>query len=122
MDKILTILDESARCLILLTHQSQVERSTVSHLVIGVIKTTGEENMDARFNFGVLLANTKLGQGSYSSSAYDGVLQNDAVVDVTNILGGVGSLGAFGTKQVEDSDRKLGEFTVLNELAQVGKS
>ena len=122
MDKILTILDESARCLILLTHQSQVERSTVSHLVIGVIKTTGEENMDARFNFGVLLANTKLGQGSYSSSTYDGVLQYDTVVDVTNILGGVGSLGAFGTKQVEDSDRKLGEFTVLNELAQVGKS
>jgi hypothetical protein len=116
------MLDESAGCLILLAHQSQVKRSTVSHLVIGVIKTTGKENMDARFDFGVLLANTKLGQCSYSSSAYNGVLQYDTVVNITNILSGVGSLGALGTKQVEDSDRELGEFTVLNKLAQVGKS
>lgn len=77
--------------------------------------------MNTGLDFGILLANTKLGQCGDSSSAYNGILQNNTVVDVTNILGGVGSLGALGTKEVEDSNGELGEFTVFNELAQVGK-
>jgi hypothetical protein len=117
----LTVLNKGARRLVLLAHQAQVERCTIPHLVIGVIKTTGEQNLNTRFDFGVLLANTKLGQRGDGSGTYNGVLQNDTVVDVADILGGVSGLGALSTKQVQNSDRELGEFAVLDELAEMGE-
>src|SRR4051794_10465195 len=100
----LTVLNKGARCLILLAHQAQVERSTIPHLIIGIIKTTGEQNLNTRFDFGVLLANTKLGQRGDGSGTYNGVLQNDTVVNVADILSGVSSLGALSTKQVQNPD------------------
>jgi hypothetical protein len=69
-----TVFDESTRGLILLAHQAQVKRSTVSYLVVGVIKTTSKKHVNTRLDFRVLLANTKLGQRGDSSGAYNGVL------------------------------------------------
>lgn len=107
---------------ILRTHQTQIQRSTIAHLVIGVIETAGKENLYTRLDFGVFLANAKFGQSSDSGGTHNGVLQNDTVVDVADVLGRVVGLGALDTEQMQDPDRQLRELTVLNELTKMSQS
>lgn len=118
----LTVLDERGGHLVFLGHQPKVERSTVTHLIIGVVKTPSEKNGDTRLDLGILLSNAKLRESRHSSSTNDGILQNNAVVDVTNVLGRVRGLGTFHTEKMQDSDRQLGEFAVLNELTEMCES
>lgn len=65
------------------------------------------------------MTNTKLGQGRDSCSSDNGILQYHTVVDVADVLCGLGSFGALGAQQVEYTDRKLGELAIFNELAEM---
>jgi hypothetical protein len=112
-----TILDKSLSQLILFLHQSQVQGSTISDLVIDIIQTSREQNLHTPLDLWVLLSNAELGKRRDGCGAHNGVLQHHSVVDVTNILGRLGCLRSLETKEVEDSDGKLGELAVLNELA-----
>lgn len=118
----LTILDEHRRGLILLGHQPEVERGTITHLIISIIQAASEENRDTRLDFGVLLSHAELGQGRDSGSPNNGVLQDHSVIDVADVLGGMRGLRAFHTEKVQDSDGQLRELAVLDELTEMGKS
>lgn len=118
----LTILDESScHLIILLIHELQVKGSTITDLVINIIQASGEEDADTALNLRVLLANTKLGEGSDSSSSHDGVFKNHSVVNISDILGRLSGLGTLKTDKVKNSDSQLSELAILNELAEVGK-
>ena len=78
--------------------------------------------MDTALDLGILLSNTKFGQGSDSSCSDDCVFQNDTVVDVSDVFRRLGSFGALHAQQVQNADSKLGELAVFDELAEVCKS
>jgi hypothetical protein len=118
----LTVLNKGTGCGIFGCHQTEVESSTIAHLIISVIKAAGEQNVHTRLDFKVLLTNTKLGQCSDSSGTYNGVFQNNAVINVSDVLSGVRSLGALNTKQMQDTNRQLSEFAVLDEFAKMSES
>ena len=42
-------------------------------------------------------------------------------IDISNVFGGLRSLRAFHTEEVENSNRKLGELAILNKLAEMCK-
>lgn len=117
----LTITDELARKLVVLLHQAQVERRSVTYFVISVIQTSCQEHVNAALDIGVLLTNTKFGQSSHSSSAHNCVLKDDTIVDVADVFCRLSSPGALHTQEVENADGKLGKLAVLDELAKVGK-
>ena len=118
----LTILDKSTSYLVLFFHESQIESSTITNLVINVIKTPREEDWDTGFDFRIFLANTKLGKSRHSRSSDNGILQDNSVVDITNIFGRMRSLWSLNTKEMQYSNRKLGELAIFDKLAEVCKS
>jgi hypothetical protein len=61
----------------------------------------------------------KLGEARDGGGAYDGVLEDDAVVDVANVLGRLGGFGPLDAEQVEDADGELGELAIFDELAEL---
>ena len=52
-------------------------------------------------------------QGGDGSSPHGGILQDDAVVDVADVLGGVGCVGALRAQQVQDLAGQVAELAVL---------
>lgn len=109
------------RQLVVLLHKPEVESSTVSNFVIDIVQTPGQQDIDAPLDLGVALAYAKLGESSDRSRTNDGILKDDSVVDVPDVLGGLGGLGPFHSEEMQDADREFGKFTVLNELAQVSE-
>lgn len=65
---------------------------------------------------------SELGQGRYSSCPNDSVLEDDSVVDVSNVFRGLKRLGSFDSEQVKDSNGKFCELAVFDELAQLSES
>lgn len=120
-DQKLTILDEFLSNLILLSHQSEVERSTIPDLIISVIQASCKKNRHASLNLRVLLSNAKFGQCCNSGSPNQSVFQNHSVVNIPDILGWLRGLRAFYAKQMQNSYRKLRELAVLDKLAQVSE-
>ena len=118
----LTILDEHRRGLILLGHQPEVERGTITHLVIGVIQAAGEKNRDTRLDFGILLSHAKFSQSRNSGSPDNGIFQNHSVIDIADVLGRMRGLRAFDTEKVQDSDGQLRELAILDELTEMSQS
>jgi len=84
-----TILDELVGHLVVLLHQSQIERGSVADFIISVIKASRKQNGDTALDLWILLTNTELGQCGHSSSADKRILQDHSVVDVANVLGGL---------------------------------
>lgn len=117
----LTVLNKLGGKLILLVHQSQIQRGSVSYLVVDIVETSGKEDLDASLHVRVLLANAELGEGRYGGSSNNGILQDDAVIDVSDVLCRLRGLGALQSKEMENAHGKLGELAVLNELTQVGQ-
>src|SRR5687767_7124813 len=117
-----TVLNKVLRHLvILLAHELEVEGSTIADLIIDVIQTPREKDLDTALHIRVLLADTEFGKRCDRGGTNDSILQNDAVVNIANILGWLGCLGTLETDQVQDTNSQLGKLAVLNELAQVGK-
>ncbi|KAH6607257.1 hypothetical protein Trco_003570 [Trichoderma cornu-damae] len=108
----------SSHLVVLLSHQLQVQGGSISDLVIDVVQAAGKQNLDAALDVRILLADAKLGKGRDGGSADNGVLEHDAVVDVANVLCGLGRLGPFEADEVQDADGQLGEFAVFDELAE----
>lgn len=102
-------------------HEPQVEGSAVPDFIVHIIQASRQQNLDTALDLGVLLPDTKLGQCRDGCGPDNGVLQDDAVVDVANVLGGLGSLGAFQTKQVENAHGKLRKLAVLDKFAEMGE-
>lgn len=102
-------------------HETEVESSTISDFVVHIVQTPREQHVDAALDLGVLLSDAKLGEGRDGGGAHNGVLENDTVVDVANVLCRLGRLGTFETEQVQDADGQLGELAVLDEFAEVGQ-
>lgn len=78
-------------------HEPEVESGTVPDFVIDIVQTPCQQNVDAPLDLGILLADTKLSQRRHGSGTHNGVLQDDSVVDVPNILGRLRGLGTFDT-------------------------
>ena len=119
--KQLTIANKLGSHLVVLLHQPQVESRAITHLIISIIKTSGQEHVDAALNLGVFLTNAELRQSRDRSSAHYRVLQHHTVVDIADILRRLCSPRSLETKQMQDPDRKLGKLAVLNELAKMCK-
>ncbi|KAI6763517.1 hypothetical protein HG531_012905 [Fusarium graminearum] len=118
----LTILDEAnSHLVILLIHELEVKSSTVTDLIINVVQASGEENANTALDIGVLLADTELSKGGNGSSSDNSVLENDSVVNVSNVLGRLSSLGTLKTNKMEDSDSQLSELAILDKFAKVSK-
>mmetsp|Transcript_8511 Transcript_8511/g.18533 ORF Transcript_8511/g.18533 Transcript_8511/m.18533 type:complete len:262 (+) Transcript_8511:1173-1958(+) len=64
----------------------------------------------------------KLGQGRDRSGTHRGVLENDAVVDEANVLGGTRRLGSLCTEKMKDLSGEQGELAVLYELAEMDET
>ena len=75
-----------------------------------------EEDRDGRAQG--LELDAKLGQGRDGGRAHDGVLQDDAVVDVADAARRVDGVGPVLAEHVQDAHGELGELAVLDELAQ----
>lgn len=82
----------------------------------------GQEDLDAPLDGIVGDVDTELGQAGDGGGADDGVLENDTVVDVPDVLVRLRRLRTFNTEQVQDADRKLGKLAVLDELAKLSES
>jgi hypothetical protein len=65
---------------------------------------------------------TELGETRYCRSSNDGVLEDDSVVDVPNVLRRLKSFGSFDSEKVENADRELRKLAVFDELAELGES
>lgn len=117
-----TVLDELVADVILLVHEPQVERSTVTNLIVDIVQASCEQDIHAALDLGIFLADTKFGESSDGGGSDDGIFKDDSVVDVADILGRLRRLGSFETKEVKNAHSKLGEFAILDELAKVGKS
>ena len=105
--------------LVLLQDRLEVSRP-VPHLVIGVHLTPGEQHQHVGQQ--VIAQRPELGHGGDSSGPDSSVLQEDSVVDETDVASGVGGPGTFLAQQVQDLHRQDGVLAVLYELAQVGQS
>ena len=117
-----TILNKKTSHVILFLHQSQIESSTITHFIINVIKTPGKQNRNTRLDFGIFLADSKLGQCSHGSSANNGILQDHSVVNIANVLCRMTSLWTLDAEKMQYSDREFGEFAVFDKLTEVRKS
>lgn len=81
-----------------------------------------KEDLNALLDAQIGDVDAELGERRNGSGANDGVLEDDAVVDVADVLARLRRLGTFDTEEVEDADGELGEFAVLDELAKLGES
>jgi hypothetical protein len=100
---ILTILNESVGHLIRLAHEPQVQCSTIADFIIHVIEASGEEDSNAAFDLRVLLTNAKLRQRRDCCSSNDGILKDDTIVDVSDVLGRLRGLRPFQAQEVKNS-------------------
>lgn len=120
--RVRTILDKVAgHLVVLLAHELQVQSSAVAHLVVHIVQASREEHLDASLDIGVLLAHTKLGQGSNGGGSNNCVLENHTIVDVADVLSRLSSFGTLQPDKMEDAYGQLGELAVLDELAEVGE-
>jgi hypothetical protein len=119
--EIRTILDEAVSDFILLFHETKVKCRTIPYFIVRIIQASGEQNGNTALDLRILLTNTKFSQCSDSGGANNSVFEDNSVIDISNVFGGLRSLGAFHSEEVENSDRKLGELAVLNELAEMCK-
>jgi hypothetical protein len=118
----LTVLDKVlGHLVILLAHQLEVQGSTIAHLIINIIQTSCEKDLDAALHIGILLSYTKLRKRCDGGGTNNCVLEDHTVVDVANILGGLDSLGTLETNQVQNANSKLSELAILDKFAQMGK-
>lgn len=99
-----TITDELARKLVVFLHQAQVESRAITHLVISVVQASGEKYVNTALDFRILLTNAKLRQRRHGSSTHDRILQDNTVVDVTDVLGRLSGPRTFNTEQVENTN------------------
>ena len=90
--------------------EGQLQQS--EHLVVVVVERAAQQNEDAGPQ--VLHKRAKLGQGGDGGRAHGRVLQDDAVVDVADVLGGLARLGALHAQQVQDLGGQVGELAVLH--------
>lgn len=117
-----TIADKLSRDLIVfLLHQAKVECSTVADFIISVVQTSCEQDVNTAFHLWILLTDTKFGQCCYCSCSHNGVLQHNSVVDIPDVLGRLCRFWSFHAQHMQYPYGKLGEFTVLDEFAKVGK-
>lgn len=118
----LTITDELARKLVVFLHQAQVQCRAITHLVISVIQASGEKNVNTTLDLGILLANAELRQRCHCRGTHDRILQDNAVVDIADVLGRLSGSRTLNTEQVENTHCKLSELAVFDELAEVCES
>eukprot|EP00958_Prasinococcus_capsulatus_P009770 scaffold950_cov340-Prasinococcus_capsulatus_cf.AAC.3 len=90
----------------------EVERGAVAHLVVVVVQAASQEHDDARAQIRHLLP--ELSQRAHRTCAHGGVLQNDAVVDVSDVLARVDCGGPLLTQQVRQA-RLLGVWDLADE-------
>jgi hypothetical protein len=64
------------------------------------VQAPPEQDHDPRLQ--VVDHGAKLGEGAHGTRSHSGVLQDDPVVDVADVLAGVRSLGPFVAQEVED--------------------
>ena len=81
------------------------------HLIIVVMQSALEQDLDA----GPQLRDqgTKLCQAAHCRRPHSGVLQNDPVVDVADVLGGLLGAGALHAQQMQHLGGQVCELTVL---------
>lgn len=73
---------------------------TGAYLIIVVVQAPPEQDHDPRLQ--VVDHGAKLGEGAHGTRSHRGVLQDDPVVDVADVLAGVCRLGPFGAQEVQD--------------------
>lgn len=88
----------------------------------GTANPPSEEDLNAPLDGVVGDVDTELGQARDGGGANDRVLENDPVVNVSDVLVRLRRLRTFDTEQVQDADRKLGKLAVLDELAELSES
>lgn len=82
-----------------------------THLVIIVMQGTLEQDLHTGAQ--LLHKGTKLGQAADGCCPDSGVLKNDTVVDVADVLGGLLGAGALQAQQVQHLRGQVGELTIL---------
>lgn len=118
-----TVLDKVlCHLIIFLAHELQVQGGTIAHFVVNIVQASRQQNLDTSLDVRVLLADAKLGQSSNSSSSHNGILKDDAVIDVTDVLGWLSSLRTLQTNKVKDTDGQLRKLAILDEFAQMSQS
>lgn len=121
----------------LVFQDAQIECGPIPHLVIVVIQATAalvvrkdhstrapqslpsKEDADAFAQLGKM--HSKACQRTDRSRTHSRILQDDAVVNVTNVLAGCRSVGPFRTQKVKNAHGQLSKLAVFDKLAQVGK-
>lgn len=126
----------------LVLQQLEVERRAIPHLVVDVVEAAGsfhisgqltregrpsrtrldaprKENLDAPLDRAVGDVDAELCEARHGRGAHNGVLENDAVVDVADVLARLRGLGTLDAEEVQDADRELGELAVFDELAEL---
>src|SRR4051812_33898528 len=88
-NSVLTILDERGRQVIFFLHQTQVQSSTVSNLVIDIIQASPEQNLNAALDLWILLADAKLSKSSDCGGPHGCVFENNSIINIADILGGL---------------------------------
>jgi len=68
----------------IILHEGEVEGGPVTDFIVTVVHAATEE--DHNVGPQLLQENTKFRQGRGRGGPYDGVFEDDAVVDVTNVL------------------------------------
>jgi hypothetical protein len=125
----------------LLIDDLQVHRSSVANFIINVVQASAkrnnlnsrsrycersgnsppQQNIDALGDSWISNRHAELGETGDGSSADDGVLQYDSVVNVSDEFGWLLGLGTLDTEQVQDANREFCEFAVLDEFAEMGE-
>mmetsp|Transcript_9710 Transcript_9710/g.21643 ORF Transcript_9710/g.21643 Transcript_9710/m.21643 type:complete len:292 (-) Transcript_9710:1309-2184(-) len=100
-----------------LLQDGAVEVDAISNLVVVVIGAELQQEKDILSQVGAFHGN--LGQGIHCSGPDQGVLQNESVVDETNVLGRMRCARHLLTQKSQDARAEVGILTVLNELAKV---
>lgn len=106
-------------------NQLQVQSSTIPNLIIKIIKAACEKYHNARLHIGMLLSalsSTKLRQCGNRSCTDYGILQDNAIVNISDVFRRLTGLWAFDPQQVKNTDSKLSKFTVLDKFTKMRQS
>lgn len=98
---------------------SQIHRCSIANFVVDIVETSRKEYANAALDAFIGYIDAELSQAADCCSADDGVLEDDAIVNVSDVLRWLSCFWALDAEQMQNADRELRELTVLDELAQL---